>query len=157
MGGFKKFLLRGNLVDLAVAVVIGLAFAALVTALVADLITPLIAAVVGKPDFGKLAFTVNHSQFKYGDFLNQLITFIVIAAVVYFLTKNSGNSTPQKPLLGADMNFLSDGSRASQFSHVLKTVAQQSQNFFRVFATLRWSSPNAARASGKMYRLGDHP
>jgi large conductance mechanosensitive channel len=85
MGGFKKFLLRGNLVDLAVAVVIGLAFAALVTALVADLITPLIAAIGGNPNFGNLTFTINHSKFFYGSFLNALISFLVIAAVIYFL------------------------------------------------------------------------
>jgi large conductance mechanosensitive channel len=85
MGGFKKFLLRGNLVNLAVAVVIGLAFAALVTALVTDLITPLIAAIGGKPDFGNLAFTVNHSRFRYGSFINALISFLIIAAVIYFL------------------------------------------------------------------------
>ena len=84
MGGFKKFLLRGNLVELAVAVVIGLAFAAVVTALVADLITPLIAAIGGQPDFGGLSFTVNHSTFRYGAFLNALIAFVIIAAVVYF-------------------------------------------------------------------------
>lgn len=85
MGGFKKFLLRGNLVDLAVAFVIGAAFAALVTGLVKDLITPLIAAIGGKPDFGNLSFTVNNSKFLYGDFLNLLITFLIVAAVIYFL------------------------------------------------------------------------
>jgi large conductance mechanosensitive channel len=85
MGGFKKFLLRGNLVDLAVAVVIGLAFAAVVTALVTDLITPLIAAIGGKSNFGNLTFTVNHSRFRYGAFINALISFLVIAAVIYFL------------------------------------------------------------------------
>ena len=85
MGGFKKFLLRGNLVELAVAVVIGLAFAALVTALVADLITPLIAAIGGKPDFANLTFTVNHAKFRYGAFINALISFLIIAAVIYFL------------------------------------------------------------------------
>lgn len=85
MSGFKKFLLRGNLVDLAVAVVIGLAFAAVIKALVADLITPLIAAIGGKPDFSTLAFTVNHSTFHYGDFINALISFVIIAAVIYFL------------------------------------------------------------------------
>lgn len=84
MGGFKKFLLRGNLVNLAVAVVIGLAFAAVVTALVTDLITPLIAAIGGKPDFSNLTFTVNHSLFRYGSFINSLIAFVIIAAVVYF-------------------------------------------------------------------------
>ncbi|HZT96515.1 MAG TPA: large conductance mechanosensitive channel protein MscL [Chloroflexota bacterium] len=85
MRGFKEFLLRGNLVDLAVAVVIGLAFAAVVSALVKDLITPLIAAIGGQPNFAGLFFTVNKSTFLYGDFLNALISFIVIAAVVYFL------------------------------------------------------------------------
>ena len=84
MGGFKKFLLRGNLVDLAVAFVIGAAFAALVTGLVKDFITPLIGAIGGKADFSALTFTVNKSKFFYGDFLNLLIAFIIIAAVVYF-------------------------------------------------------------------------
>jgi large conductance mechanosensitive channel len=85
MGGFKKFILRGNLVELAVAVVIGLAFAAVVTALVGDLITPLIAAIGGKPNFANLTFTVNHSKFLYGAFINALISFVIIAAVIYFL------------------------------------------------------------------------
>ena len=83
--GFREFLTRGNLVELAVAVVIGLAFTAVVTAVVADLITPLIAAIGGKPDFGSLTFTINHSTFRYGAFFNALITFLIIAAVVYFL------------------------------------------------------------------------
>jgi large conductance mechanosensitive channel len=85
VGGFRKFLLRGNLVDLAVAVVIGTAFTALVTALVKDLITPLIAAIGGKPNFSNLAFTFNHSRFAYGDFVNAILAFLIIAAVVYFL------------------------------------------------------------------------
>jgi large conductance mechanosensitive channel len=85
MDGFKKFLLRGNLVELAVAVVIGVAFSAIITALVADLITPLIAAIGGKPDFSGLTFTVNHSKFRYGAFINALLSFVIIAAVVYFL------------------------------------------------------------------------
>ena len=85
MGGFRKFLFRGNLVDLAVAVVIGVAFGAIVTALVADLITPLIAAIGGKPDFSALTFTVNHAVFRYGAFINALVSFAIIAAVVYFL------------------------------------------------------------------------
>jgi large conductance mechanosensitive channel len=83
--GFKKFLLRGNLIELAVAVVIGAAFGAVVTSLVKDLITPLIAAIGGKPDFSKLSFTINKSTFAYGDFFNALIAFAIIAAVVYFL------------------------------------------------------------------------
>lgn len=84
MKGFRAFLLRGNVVDLAVAVVIGAAFGTVVTAFVKDLVTPLIAAIGGKPDFAALYFTVNHSKFLYGDFFNALIAFIVIAAVIYF-------------------------------------------------------------------------
>jgi large conductance mechanosensitive channel len=82
---FRSFILRGNLVDLAVAVVIGTAFTAVVTALVEDIITPLIAAVGGKANFGNLAFTINDSRFAYGDFLNALVTFLVVAAVMFFL------------------------------------------------------------------------
>jgi large conductance mechanosensitive channel len=82
---FREFILRGNLVDLAVAVVIGAAFGAVVSALVKDLITPLVAAVFGEPDFGGLKFTINGSAFLYGDFLNALITFASIAAAVFFL------------------------------------------------------------------------
>jgi large conductance mechanosensitive channel len=82
---FRQFLLRGNLVDLAVAVVIGAAFGAVVTALVKDLVTPLIAAIGGQPDFGGLAFTINGSRFAYGDFFNALLSFLIIAAVVFFL------------------------------------------------------------------------
>lgn len=81
---FKKFLFRGNVVDLAVAVVIGTAFAALVKALVADLLTPIIALIFGKPNFGNLSFTLNSSHFLYGDFINNLITFMSIAAAVFF-------------------------------------------------------------------------
>jgi large conductance mechanosensitive channel len=85
MKGFKQFLLRGNLVELAVAFVVGVAFGALITAFVKDLITPLIAAIGGKPNFSQLYFTVNHSRFLYGDFINAVIAFLIIAAVVYFL------------------------------------------------------------------------
>jgi large conductance mechanosensitive channel len=83
--GFKDFIMRGNVVDLAVAVVIGAAFGAVVTALVADIITPLIAAIGGKPDFGNLHFTVNKSTFKYGEFINAIVSFLIIAAAIYFL------------------------------------------------------------------------
>jgi large conductance mechanosensitive channel len=82
---FREFILRGNVVDLAIAVVIGAAFTAVVTALVADIITPFIAAIGGKPDFGDLAFTINGSKFLYGDFINAVISFLIIAAVVFFL------------------------------------------------------------------------
>jgi large conductance mechanosensitive channel len=81
---FKQFLLRGNVVDLAVGVVIGLAFGAVITALVADLLTPIIAAIFGKSDFSTLTFTINGSVFRYGDFINALITFVTIAAAVFF-------------------------------------------------------------------------
>jgi large conductance mechanosensitive channel len=81
---FKSFLLRGNLVDLAVAIVIGVAFGALVNALVTDIVTPIIAAIAGKPDFGRLSFTVNDSRFLYGDFVNALITFVTVAAAIFF-------------------------------------------------------------------------
>ena len=84
MRGFKAFLLRGNVVDLAIAVVIGVAFGAVVTSFVKDLVTPLIAALGGKPDFSTLYFTVNNSRFLYGDFINIVIAFLVIAAVIYF-------------------------------------------------------------------------
>ena len=84
MQEFKAFLLRGNLVDMAVGIVIGLAFAAVVTALVADLITPLIAAIFGSQDFSSLTFTINGSTFHYGDFINALITFVLIATAVFF-------------------------------------------------------------------------
>jgi large conductance mechanosensitive channel len=84
MKGFKAFLMRGNVVDLAVAVVIGAAFGAVVTALVKDLLTPLIAAAVGKVDFSAIQFTINGSKFLIGDFANSVISFFFIAAAIYF-------------------------------------------------------------------------
>jgi large conductance mechanosensitive channel len=89
---FKEFLLRGNLVDMAVGIVIGVAFAAVATALVKDLITPLIAAIGGNPDFRSLHFMVNSSTFLYGDFVNTLLAFVVIAAVVFFLVVRPVNA-----------------------------------------------------------------
>ncbi|MFY9781015.1 MAG: large conductance mechanosensitive channel protein MscL [Candidatus Baltobacteraceae bacterium] len=82
--GFGNFIMRGNVVDLAVAVVIGGAFGAIVTAFVKDLVTPLIAAFVGKPDFSALSFTINNSKFAIGDFINVLISFVLVAAAIYF-------------------------------------------------------------------------
>ncbi len=79
VSGFKKFVLRGDVVDLAVAVVVGIAFTAMVTALVADIVTPLIAAIVGKPNFSNLSFTVHHSVFKYGSFVNAAVSFLTVA------------------------------------------------------------------------------
>src|SRR5512139_368183 len=89
---FREFLLRGNLVDLAVAFVIGVAFAAVVTALVEDLITPIIAAIAGKPDFSGLSFTINGSHFMYGHFFNAVITFVSIAAAVFFFVVKPVNA-----------------------------------------------------------------
>ena len=82
--GFRDFILRGNVVDLAVGIVIGAAFGTLIKALVTDLLTPLIAAIVTQPDFSKMMFTVNGSQFMYGDFINALIAFLVSACTIYF-------------------------------------------------------------------------
>jgi large conductance mechanosensitive channel len=82
--GFREFVLRGNVVDMAVGVVIGAAFGSIVTAFVKDLLTPLIAALVGKPDFSAFSFEVNGSKFLYGDFLNAVVAFLLIAAAVYY-------------------------------------------------------------------------
>jgi large conductance mechanosensitive channel len=90
--GFRDFLMRGNVVDLAVAVVIGGAFGAVVTALVKDLITPLIAAVAGKPDFSAIVFEVNGSKFLIGDFLNALVAFLMVATAIYFFVVTPVNA-----------------------------------------------------------------
>ena len=92
MKDFREFLLRGNLVDMAIGIVIGIAFAAVVTALVADLVTPLIAAIGGKPDFSSLSFTINKSHFLYGAFINAVLTFVIIAAVIFFLVVKPVNA-----------------------------------------------------------------
>ena len=84
ISGFRNFISRGNVVELAVAVVIGAAFGAVVTSLVADLITPLIGAIIGEPDFSGLTFTINGSEFAYGNFINALISFVTVAAAIYF-------------------------------------------------------------------------
>lgn len=82
--GFRDFILRGNVVDLAVGIMIGAAFSSVVNALVKDLMTPLIAAIFKEPDFSALSFTLNGSRFLYGDFLNALISFVIVAATIYF-------------------------------------------------------------------------
>ncbi len=84
MKGFKEFIMRGNVVDLAIAVVIGTAFGLLVKAFVADILTPLVAAIFGKPDFSSLSFTIHKSHFLYGDLINNVITFLSVAAAVYY-------------------------------------------------------------------------
>ena len=89
---FRDFLLRGNVVDLAVAVVIGAAFAALINSLVADVLTPIIGAIIGKPDFSNLSFTIHGSEFNYGNFLNALIAFVSVAAAVFFFVVKPMNT-----------------------------------------------------------------
>jgi large conductance mechanosensitive channel len=84
-GGFKQFLLRGNVVDLAVGVVVGAAFGGVVTAFTKDLLTPMIAAIVGKPDFSAIQFAVNGSKFLLGDFVNAIVSFVIIAIAVYYV------------------------------------------------------------------------
>jgi large conductance mechanosensitive channel len=96
MDGFKRFLLRGNVVDLAVAVVIGGAFGAVVTAFVKDVITPVIAAVAGKPDFSALAITINGSRLLVGDFLNALVAFLMVATAVYFFVVAPMNALAER-------------------------------------------------------------
>jgi large conductance mechanosensitive channel len=82
---FKQFLLRGNVIDLAVAVVIGAAFTAVINSLVKDILTPIIAAIFGKPDFSGLTFTINDSVFRYGAFFNAVLTFVLVAAAIFFV------------------------------------------------------------------------
>jgi len=113
MKGFRDFILRGNVVDLAVGVVIGAAFGAVVTALVKDLLTPFIAAVAKQPDFSKLLFTINGSQFLYGDFLNALLSFLIVAAAIYFFVVLPVNKllarfkgTPEAPKKAEDVIVL---------------------------------------------------
>jgi large conductance mechanosensitive channel len=89
---FKQFLLRGNVVDLAVGIVIGTAFGAMIAALVADLLTPLIAAIFGKQDFSALTFTIHHSHFLYGAFLNSLFAFVTVATAVFFFVVRPVNA-----------------------------------------------------------------
>jgi large conductance mechanosensitive channel len=92
LNDFRQFLLRGNVVDLAVAVVLGVAFAAVVTSVVEGLITPLIAAIIGEPDFSGLTFTINNATFFYGDVINKLLTFVLVAAVLFFLVVRPVNA-----------------------------------------------------------------
>ncbi|MCK9875111.1 large conductance mechanosensitive channel protein MscL [Frankia sp. Ag45/Mut15] len=112
MKGFKQFLMRGNVVDLAVAVVVGTAFTAVVTSLVANIFTPLIAAIFGKPDFSDLTFKINGSIFRYGAFINSVIAFLSVAAVIYFVVvlplrtlaerRARGQAVPEEDLVLTD-------------------------------------------------------
>jgi large conductance mechanosensitive channel len=100
--GFKEFIMRGNVVDLAVAVVIGAAFGAVIKAFVGDLITPLIAAIFGKPDFSGLSFTINSSTFLYGDFINAIVAFLLVAAAIYFVIVAPMNHLAERRARGQD-------------------------------------------------------
>jgi len=99
--GFKSFIFRGNVLDLAVAVVVGAAFGGVITAFVRDLLTPLIAAIGGQPDFSTLSFTINNSRFLYGDFINALVSFVIVAAAVYFLVVAPLSRSQQRRAEGA--------------------------------------------------------
>jgi large conductance mechanosensitive channel len=99
---FKEFILRGNVVELAVAVIIGVAFTAVVTSMVANIFTPLIAAIFGKPDFSDLSFTINKSTFTYGAFINSLISFLLIAVVVFFFVVKPMNYLLERRRKGLD-------------------------------------------------------
>ena len=105
---FGKFLMRGNVVDLAVAVVIGAAFGAIVTALVKDLVTPLIAAIFGKPDFSAIAFTINNSRFAVGDFINAVVSFVLVAAAIYFFVVTPMNAVTSRFSKPAEVPLMRD-------------------------------------------------
>lgn len=119
---FKAFLLRGNVIDLAVGIVIGAAFGAVVTALVRDLLTPIVAAIIGKPDFSTLAFTINHSTFAYGDFINSLLAFISIAAAVFFFVVKPVNALMARRRAGAE-----DESETRPCSECLSEIPRQAR------------------------------
>ena len=96
---FKQFIMKGNVVDLAIGVVIGVAFGAVVTGFVKDIITPLIGAIVKKPDFSSLTFTINHSKFLYGDFINLLISFLLLSTVIFFFVVKPINKLIERATL----------------------------------------------------------
>lgn len=100
--GFKEFISRGNVVDLAIAVVIGAAFGAVVASFVADLLTPLIAAIFGQQDFSRLSFTVNGSRFMYGNFINAVVSFLLVAVAIYFIVVAPMNRWRERKAAGQD-------------------------------------------------------
>ena len=100
--GFREFILRGNVIDLAVAVVIGAAFGAVITSFVGNILTPLIAAIFGQPDFSGLTFTINGSRFLYGSFINAVISFLFIALAIYFIVVLPMNKLAERRARGAD-------------------------------------------------------
>jgi large conductance mechanosensitive channel len=115
---FKKFILRGNVVDLAVAVVIGAAFGAIVTALVKDIVTPLIGAIGGQPDFSNLSLTLNGSKLMYGDFLNAVVSFLLISAVIFFLVVQPLN----KFIAYSNKNKQTEDPSDKKCEHCLSTI-----------------------------------
>jgi large conductance mechanosensitive channel len=119
---FKAFLLRGNVVDLAVGIVIGAAFGAVVTALVRDLLTPIVAAIIGKPNFSDLVFTINHSAFDYGDFINSLLAFVTIAAAVFFFVVQ-----PVNALMARRKTGLETESETRQCSECLSEIPREAR------------------------------
>ena len=116
LSGFKQFILRGNVVDLAVGVVIGAAFGSVVTAFTKDLLTPLIAAIVGKPDFSTISFTINGTPFPVGDFINALVSFLLVAAAVYFFVVTPINAliARMRKAAGAGRSHHQEVSRMSE-------------------------------------------
>ncbi|MEK7109052.1 MAG: large conductance mechanosensitive channel protein MscL [Patescibacteria group bacterium] len=113
--GFRDFILRGNVVDLAVGVMVGAAFGAVVTALVKDLMTPLIAALIKQPNFSALTLTVNGSDVLYGDFLNALISFLIVSVTIYFFVVMPVNKlmtrfkgAPESPKKSDDVRLLEE-------------------------------------------------
>ena len=121
--GFREFIMRGNVIDLAVAVVIGAAFGAVVKAFVDNILTPIIAAVFGKPDFSNLVFTVNGSAFRYGLFINALISFLLIAAAIYFVVVLPMNKLAERRARGADPTVKECPECLSEIPHMARKCA----------------------------------
>jgi len=119
---FREFLLRGNIVDLAVAFVIGLAFAAVVNSLVNDLIMPIVAAIIGKPNFDDLTFTINNATFRYGAFITVVIQFVAIAAAVFFFVVKPVNALLQRYRTPAEEGIPDEERRHQELLAALRNV-----------------------------------
>jgi len=124
---FKEFLLRGNVVDLAVAVVIGIAFGAVVNALVKDILTPIIAAIFGKPDFSTLTFTIHKSHFFYGDFINALISFASIALAVFLFVVKPVNYLIERRKRGGEPDPATLSDEATLLTEIRDLLQRQQQ------------------------------
>jgi large conductance mechanosensitive channel len=142
---FKKFVMRGNVVDLAVAVVIGTAFGAVVRALVADIVTPIIAMIFGKPNFAKLVFTINHSQFHYGDLINAVITFLSVAAGVFFFLV-----TPINALMARRAHEDPDTKECPECTSAIPLKARRCPLCTAQLTTAATTQPGAARGGGAL-------